>query len=110
MKVIRITTFLVGILTLVWQVVQVANGKAQNMFFVADIILGIALMATALLKPTDKNTIWLIAALGYACGVFATATFGGLTMRTYNFGAFTTTLGLIPCLGCIIWLIYNKKS
>jgi hypothetical protein len=109
MKTVRIITFLVGLLTLVWQGMQVANGKAQNMFFIADIFLGAFLIASAILKPIEKNISWLMVALAYASGVFSTATFGGLTMGTYNFGAFTTTLGLIPCLGSIVWLISQKK-
>jgi peptidoglycan/LPS O-acetylase OafA/YrhL len=109
MKVVRILTFITGLLTLAWQVIQIINGKAQNVFLVADIILGILLIAVALMKPEPQKKSWLIAALGYACGVFATATFGGLTMGTYNFGALTTTLGLIPCLYSIIWLIYKHR-
>jgi peptidoglycan/LPS O-acetylase OafA/YrhL len=110
MKAVRIIAFSTGLLTLVWQIMQIANGKGQNIFLIADIILAIVLMATALLKPEGKNVTWLIAALGFACGVFSTATFGGLTMDTYNFGAFTTTVGLLLCLACIIWFQYKKKE
>jgi peptidoglycan/LPS O-acetylase OafA/YrhL len=109
MKLVRILAFITGLLTLAWQVIQVVKGNGQNIFLVADIILGIALMVTALLKPTDKNISWLMAALGFACGVFATATFGALTMGTYNFGAFTTTVGLLPCLASLMWLIKKQK-
>jgi peptidoglycan/LPS O-acetylase OafA/YrhL len=109
MKLVRILAFITGLLTLGWQIMQVAQGNAKNLFLIPDIILGIVLMVAAVLKPEGKNISWLIAALGYACGVFATATFGGLTMGTYDFGAFTTTVGLVPCLGSIVWLICNKK-
>jgi peptidoglycan/LPS O-acetylase OafA/YrhL len=109
MKLVRIVTFIIGLLTLGWQFMQIAQGKIKNLFLIPDIILGILLMMVALLNPEGKNVKWLITALGYACGVFATATFGGLTMGTYNFGAFTTTLGLLPCLGSIIWLIHKKE-
>jgi peptidoglycan/LPS O-acetylase OafA/YrhL len=110
MKLVKILAFSTGLLTLVWQIMQVANGKGQNIFLIADIILGIALMVTASLKTNDKNTSWLNAALGFACGVFATATFGALTMSTYNFGAFTTTVGLVPCLASLVWLIRNQNT
>ncbi len=110
MKLVRILAFSVGLLTLVWQIVQITNGKGQNIFLIADIILGIVLMITAFLKPNHNNANWLIAALGFACGVFATATFGALTMGTYNFGAFTTTLGLVPCFISLLWLIRKQKT
>jgi peptidoglycan/LPS O-acetylase OafA/YrhL len=109
MKAIRILTFITGLLTLGWQIMQIAKGNAKNLFLIPDIILGIVLMVAAVLKPEGKNISWLIATLGYACGVFATATFGGLIMGTYDFGAFTTTVGLVPCLGSILWLIRKRK-
>jgi CDP-diglyceride synthetase len=110
MKIVRVIAFVTGLLTLAWQMIQIAKGNGQNIFLIADIILGMVLMATAWLKPNGKNTSWLIAALGYTCGVFATATFGALTMGTYNFGAFTTTAGLVPCLASLLWLIRNRKA
>jgi peptidoglycan/LPS O-acetylase OafA/YrhL len=110
MKLVRILAFSTGILTLVWQILQIVKGNGQNIFLIADIILSVLLMVTALLKPNAKNTSLLIIALGFACGVFATATFGGLTMGTYNFGAFTTTVGLAICLASLLWLIRNQKT
>jgi peptidoglycan/LPS O-acetylase OafA/YrhL len=109
MKLVRILAFTTGLLTLAWQLIQLAKGNGQNIFLIADIILGFVLIVTALLKPNDKNISLLIAALGFACGVFATATFGALTMGAYNFGAFTTTAGLIPCFASLLWLIKKQK-
>lgn len=109
MKIVRVLTFITGFLTFAWQVLQVIQGNGKNLFLVPDIILGILLVAVAFLKPTVDNEKWLIAALSYACGVFATATFGGLVMDTYDFGAFTTTVGLVLCLLSIIWLIRKHK-
>jgi peptidoglycan/LPS O-acetylase OafA/YrhL len=110
MKIVRILAFATGLLTLAWQVLQIVNGKGQNIFLIADIILSFALMATAFLKLSDRNISWLQAALGFSCGVFATATFGGLTMGTYNFGAFTTTVGLVVCFVSLVWLIRKQKT
>ncbi len=109
MKTVRIIAFLTGFLTLAWQVLQIVKGNGMNIFLIPDIILGIVLMITSFLKPIGSNVNWFIAALAYSCGVFATATFGGLLMNTYNFGAFTTTLGLVPCLFSIIWIIRKNK-
>jgi hypothetical protein len=94
----KVVAIIVGALTLAWQVLQIINGKAINMFLIADIILGIALIAAALKANTKNGEIYLLIAFAFSAGVFATATFGGLTMGTYNFGAATTTLALIPCL------------
>jgi peptidoglycan/LPS O-acetylase OafA/YrhL len=110
MKLVRILVFSIGLLTLTWQLIEVIKGNIQNIFFIVDILLGIALIVTATLKPNAINTSWLNAALGFACGVFATATFGGLTMGTYNFGAFTTTVGLIPCLATLLWINRKQKT
>lgn len=101
---IRTIALIVGIGTLLWQVIQLVNGNAQNMFFVADIIFAGALAIAALIKNKPKAIAAMQVAFSGLAGVFAVATFGALTMGTYAFGPFTTTVGLLLCLPCIFFL------
>ena len=94
----RVFAFVIGLLTAVWQVMQVANGNFRNLFFTPDILLGVGLILASLVKPGNNAILALIIAYAFSSGVFATATFGGLLVGSYDFGAFTTTLALIPCI------------
>ncbi len=94
----RFFAFIIGLLTLLWQVIQVANGNFKNLFFTPDILLGLGLILASLVRPRIKAILALIIAYAFSSGVFATATFGGLLVGSYDFGAFTTTLALIPCI------------
>ncbi len=94
----KIIGAIIGLLTIAWQIMQIVNGKAFNMFLIADFILGIALILAAISKVKKNQPLYLLMAFMFSAGVFATATFGGLMTNTYNFGAITTTLALIPCV------------
>ncbi len=100
----RIIAFAIGLLTLLWQVMKIAQGNFQNLFFIPDIILGIALIAASLVKINNNGVLYLLLAYVFSVGVFGTATFGGLLTGTYDFGAFTTTVALIPCIIFIVLL------
>ncbi len=95
-RIARIFAFIIGTLTLIWQLVQIVTGNAINQFLIPDLLLGIALVGASFLTPTQRGVSLLLAAFGFTAGVFAVATFGGLLTQTYDFGAFTTTIGLIP--------------
>jgi hypothetical protein len=106
LKTARIIGFITGLLTLAWQVIQIMNGKGENIFLVADIILGIFLIISSLVNETKNGSLYLLLAYTYSAGVFSVATFGNLTIGTYNFGAFTTTLGLVPS---VIFMVLISK-
>ncbi len=110
----RSFAFLIGSLTLVWQAWEVSQGRLFNQFLVADIILGILLMVAAGLPNRFNSVLTMLIAYAYSCGVFMVATTGGLLLSTYDFGAFTTTLGLIPCSVFTIllshWLIQKASK
>ncbi|MEM7575452.1 MAG: hypothetical protein AAF433_21290 [Bacteroidota bacterium] len=101
----RILAILIGSLTLLYQVMEIANGNALNFFLVGDIILGIVLIAAAFTQPVARRPLYLLTAFAYTSGVFMIATFGGLVVGTYDFGAFTTTVGLIPALAMVVLLL-----
>lgn len=103
-KTARIFAFVIGSLTVLWQVLQVVDGNFRNLFFPSDLLLGVALMITALLKPSSKNLLLLLAAYAFSAGVFATATLGGILVGSYDFGAFTTTVALVPCFVFLVLL------
>ena len=106
----RTFAFIIGSLTVLWQIMQVVEGNFRNLFFPTDLILGAALMITALLKPTIKNQLLLLAAYAFSVGVFATATLGGMLVGSYNFGAFTTTIALVPCSIFLVLLAKNLNA
>ena len=97
----------VGVATFIWQMIELMNGNARNMFFAADIIFAVALVAAALIKHDAKASAAMLVAFSGMAGVYAVATFGALTTGTYAFGPFTTTVGLIACLPCMVAL-YNR--
>ena len=93
----RIFAYLIGGLTLLWQGSEVLNGRLLNQFLIADIILGILLITAARFPNQQNAALALFAAYAYSVGVFMVVTTGGLLLNRYDFGAFTTTSGLIPC-------------
>lgn len=100
----RIIGFIIGLLTLLWQVMQIAQGNFQNLFFIPDIMLGAALISASLVRTNRNGVLYLLLAYAFSVGVFGTATFGGLLTGTYDFGAFTTTVALVPCIIFIVLL------
>lgn len=111
-KLARVFAFLVGGLTLVWQGWEVISGRLFNQFLIADIILGIFLIAAAMLPNRFHSALAMLVAYAYSGGVFVVATTGGLLLSKYNFGAFTTTLGLISCSIFVVLLspLVDSKS
>ncbi|MDX2061858.1 MAG: hypothetical protein SFY70_02235 [Bacteroidia bacterium] len=105
----RIFGGIIGGLTLAWQGWQVALGEAQNFFFIPDVLLGIFLVVASLRNESPRAVAGLLWAYGYTTGVFATATFGGLLMGTYDFGAATTSVGLVPSI-CFSVLLAQQRS
>jgi hypothetical protein len=93
----RIFAFLIGGLTLLYQVGEVLSGRLFNQFLVADLVLGILMIAAAGVPNRFNSVLAMLVAYAYACGVFMVATTGGLLISRYDFGAFTTTVGLFPC-------------
>ncbi len=104
MKLIRLIAILVGFGTVIWQITEAAQGRSQNMFFIADIIAGLGLGISALVKPQKTATILMLIFFALISGIFMVATFGALTMGTYAFGPMTTTIGLIASIPCIYLL------
>lgn len=107
MKIIRILAILVGFGTVIWQISEWSQGRAQNMFFVADVVIGLYLGLSAFIPSARSAQVNLLAAFGLIAGVFSVATFGALTMGIYDFGPFTTTIGLIISLPCMFVLGRN---
>lgn len=100
----RIFAALIGGLTLMWQGGEVLNGELLNRFLVADIILGLLMIVAAALPRRYDSVLAMLVAYAYSSGVYAVATTGGLLLGSYDFGAFTTTLGLVPCAIFVILL------
>lgn len=93
----RVFALSIGGLTLLWQAWEVINGRLFNQFLIADVLLGLGLIVAALLRNRLYSSLAMLIAYAYSVGVFMVATTGGLLMSKYDFGAFTTTLGLVPC-------------
>ena len=89
-SVARVLAVITGSLTLLYQLMEVLNGNAKNLFLVGDIILGIVLIAAAFARPVARRPLYLIAAFAYTSGVFMIATFGGLVVGTYDFNLVKT--------------------
>ena len=104
----RVLAVITGSLTLLYQFMEVLNGNAKNLFLVGDIVLGIVLIAAAFARPVASRPLYLLAAFAYTSGVFMIATFGGLVVGTYDFGAFTTTIGLVPSLAMVVLLLRHQ--
>ncbi|WP_287127479.1 hypothetical protein [Candidatus Cyanaurora vandensis] len=110
----RFFALLIGGLTLVWQGWEVISGRLFNQFLAADIILGIFMIIAAVLPNRFNSALAMLAAYAYSCGVFMVATTGALLLSKYDFGAFTTTLGLIPCSIFVVllnrWLVQKVSK
>ncbi|MBW4558337.1 MAG: hypothetical protein KME59_20900 [Trichormus sp. ATA11-4-KO1] len=110
----RVFSLLIGGLTLIWQGWEVVNGRLFNQFLIADIILGIFMIIAAVLPNRFKSVLTMLVAYAYSGGVYMVATTGGLLLSEYNFGAFTTTLGLFPCIIFVIllsrWLVQKASK
>ena len=110
MTFIRIVAILVGFGTVLWQVMQWQSGNWQNMFFWPDILVGLFLGGAAFLKGPRLPALLMLAGFGLMAGIYSVATLGTLTMGTYDFGAFTTTVGLIACLPAMAWLVKRLSA
>ena len=108
--IIRIFAAGIGASTWAWQIYQIASGHTSNMFLVADIILGAFLIAAALMKPGKSTDAVLLSAFSYATGVYFVPTFGSIVTNNYDFGAFTTTIGMIPSAIISALLIHNLRQ
>lgn len=100
----RVFAYIVGGLTLLYQVLEVSSGNLTNRFLVADIILGVGLIAAAVVPARLAASLAMLAGYSYAAGVFVSATTGGLLQAEYDLGAASTTVGLVPCVVFIVLL------
>ena len=107
LKIIRIVAVLVGLGTVLWQVMQWQSGNWQNMFFWPDIIVGLFLGFAAFVKVERWASILMLVGFAGMAGIYSVATLGTLTMGAYDFGAFTTTVGLVFCLPAI-WVLVRR--
>ncbi|MEL6687765.1 MAG: hypothetical protein AAFP97_09090 [Pseudomonadota bacterium] len=96
MKFIRIIAILVGFGTVAWQMMEMSQGRGQNMFFWADIIVGIYLGAVAFLPNVRAAQVHMLAGFGLMSGIYLVATLGTIAMEgALNEGATSTLIGLI---------------
>ena len=111
LAVIRIITFLVGFLTVAWQILQATSGNVANAFFIPDLIVGVPLMIATLWPKSTKTSftiielVWLIG-LSSMSGVYMVASFGALSLGEYtdDVGPATTSIGLVVCTPCMVIL------
>ena len=110
MKIVRVVAVLVGFGTVLWQVLQWQSGNWQNMFFWPDIIVGLFLGGAAFIRQERKAALLMLAGFGLMAGIYSVATLGTLTLGAYDFGAFTTTVGLVFCLPAMAFLFKRLSS
>jgi ABC-type thiamin/hydroxymethylpyrimidine transport system permease subunit len=100
----RITAAALGLAVLAWQAVNARNGRFLHPFLVADLIIGLWLVAAALWPGRRGPAAALLAGVSALAGVFLAATTGRALTGGYDLGTFLTTLGLVPCLACAFGL------
>ena len=105
----RITAASLGLAVLAWQVVNARRGRFVHPFLVADLVLGLFLVAAAVLPGRRGPALAMLAGFAALAGVFLSATTGRLLLGGYDTGTALTTLGLVPCLagalGLARWLL-----
>ena len=110
LAVIRIITFLVGFLTVAWQILQAVTGNVSNAFFIPDLVVGVPLTLATLWPSTQTSftiieLVWLIG-LSSMSGIYLVASFGALSLGEYtdDVGPATTSIGLVVCIPCMVIL------
>lgn len=105
MKIVRILAILVGFGTVAWQVMQWSQGNAQNMFFIADIIVGLYLGFVAFLPKVRLALVHMFAGFGLMSGIYLVSTLGTVTMiGGLEAGAMSTLIGLVATLPSMVWI------
>jgi hypothetical protein len=105
----RLTAALLGLAVLAWQVQNARRGRFVHPFLVADLVLGLFLVASAAWPGRRGPALAMLAGFAALGGVFLAATTGRLLLGGYSTGTALTSLGLVPCLagalGLALWLL-----
>lgn len=104
----RLGAAALGVALLAWQVVNAARGRFVHAFLVPDLVLGVGLLGSALIRRDRPAAAALLAMFAATLGVFLSATSARLLLGGYDLGTALTSLGLVPCLAaCVVlgrWL------
>ena len=106
---VRVVTFLVGFLTVAWQILQAATGNWANAFFFPDLIVGVPLtIATFFSASFVVELSWLVG-LSSMSGIYLVSAIGAATegMFTDSWGPTTTAIGLVACYPCM-WVLSKR--
>ena len=96
---VRVLTFLIGFLTVAWQILQAATGNWANAFFFPDLIVGVPLTIASFFAASFKVELsWLIG-LSSMSGIYLVSAVGAATegMFTDSWGPTSTAIGLFVC-------------
>ncbi len=104
MKAIRIIAILVGLGTIAWQMSELAAGRADNMFFLPDIVVGLFLAGSALIRPERRAQVLMLCGFGLMSGIYSVATLGQLWLGALDAGGISTAVGLAFTLPSMAWL------
>lgn len=101
----RISGALLGLAVLGWQGVNAINGRFVHPFLVADIVVGLALVAAAVWPGGRGPALALLGSFGALGGILLSATTGRwLDGGGFDLGRALAALGVVPCVAAA-WLL-----
>jgi hypothetical protein len=108
-RVARVFAIGTGLLTLCWQLVQGVNGIFPHRFTIAEIVAGVFLVGTGLMRSSPNSDRALLCSLCFTSGVFSVAT-GSLLVEPVEPGPIVATFAMLFCLAFALALSQAKSQ